>query len=49
MILPEDIRQKVTKLFEGQNKKTLTITREQITNKYKTNQAINKKKTMLKA
>ena len=42
MVLPEEIRQKLAKLFDGQNKKTLIETRQEITHKYKTNQAINK-------
>lgn len=42
MVLPEEIRQKISKLFEGQTKSTLTETRERITYKYKTQQAVNK-------
>ena len=42
MVLPEDIRQKISKLFEGQTKNGLRETRERLTNKYKTNQAVNK-------
>ena len=42
MILPEEIRQKIAKLFDGQTKNSLIETRQEITNKYKTNQAINK-------
>ena len=42
MILPEEIRQKIAKLFDGLSKSTLIETRQEITNKYKTNQAINR-------
>lgn len=42
MILPEEIRLKVNELFAGLNKQSLTQKREQLTNKYKTNQAVSK-------
>lgn len=40
MILPEEIRLKINELFVGFNKQSLTQRREQLTNKYKTNQAV---------
>ena len=42
MVLPEDVRQKISQFFEGQTKSLLTETREKLTYKYKTNQAVNK-------
>lgn len=42
MILPEDIREKIAMLFEGQTKNSLVETRKKLTNKYKTSQAVNK-------
>lgn len=41
MILPEEIRDKINKLFFGFNKSTLVQKRESLTDKYKTNQAVN--------
>lgn len=42
MILPKEIREKINELFIGLNKSTLVQKRENLTDKYKTNQAINK-------
>lgn len=42
MVLPEDVRRKIADFYEGQNKNSLFETREGMTLKYKTNQAINK-------
>lgn len=42
MILPVDVQQKVNDLFAGLNKEVLTQKREQLTLKYKTNEAVNK-------
>ena len=42
MILPVDVQQKVSEMFVGLNKEVLTQKREQLTNKYKTNEAVNK-------
>ena len=42
MVLPEDVRQKINQFFEGQTKSLLRETREKLTHKYKTNQAVNK-------
>lgn len=42
MILPSDVQEKVNNLFVGLNKKTLLSGREELTNKYKSGQAINK-------
>lgn len=42
MILPSDVQEKVNELFVGLNKKILSSGREQLTNKYKSGQAINK-------
>lgn len=41
MILPLDVQEKVNKLFAGLNKESLVSKREQLTQKYKTNQAVN--------
>ena len=42
MILPVDVQQKVNQLFVGLNKDVLVSKREQLTQKYKTSQAVNK-------
>ena len=42
MILPIDVQQKVNDLFVGLNKESLVSKREQLTQKYKTSQAVNK-------
>ena len=42
MILPEQVRQKLSEFFAGQNKSSLHDSRENLTNKYKSNQAVNK-------
>lgn len=42
MILPVDVQQKVNEMFVGLNKEVLTQKREQLTLKYKTNEAVNK-------
>lgn len=42
MILPEFVREKIDKMFVGMNKTSLVSKREEITDKYKSNQAINK-------
>lgn len=42
MILPEAVREKLNCLFVGMSKESLVSKREELTNKYKTNQAINK-------
>lgn len=42
MILPIDVQQKVSELFVGLNKEVLTQKREQLTLKYKSNEAVNK-------
>lgn len=42
MILPEVVREKIDEMFLGMNKTSLVSKREELTNKYKTNQAINK-------
>lgn len=42
MVLPEVVREKLNGLFAGMNKESLVSKREELTNKYKTNQAINK-------
>ena len=42
MILPADVQQKVNSLFVGLNKETLVSKRENLTQKYKTSQAVNK-------
>ena len=42
MILPIDVQQKVNELFVGLNKDVLVSKREQLTQKYKTSQAVNK-------
>ncbi len=42
MVLPVDVQQKVNELFVGLNKEVLTQKREQLTTKYKTNEAVNK-------
>lgn len=39
MVLPEDIRDKIDKFFAGMNKQSLTQKRENLTEKYKSNQA----------
>ncbi len=40
MVLPEEVREKIVKLFEGQTKNRLVETREILTQKYKRNQAV---------
>ena len=42
MILPENVRKKLGDFFAGQNKTSLIDSRESLTFKYKTNQAVNK-------
>lgn len=42
MLLPEEIRAKINELFGGLNKKMLVEKRENLTSKYKSNQAVNK-------
>ena len=42
MILPAHIQQKVNDLYVGLNKEVLISKREQLTQKYKTSQAVNK-------
>ena len=42
MILPAHIQQRVNNLFVGLNKETLVSKREQLTQKYKTSQSVNK-------
>lgn len=42
MILPEVVRDKINSLFLGMSKTSLVSKREELTNKYKTNQAVNK-------
>lgn len=42
MILPEVVREKINEMFAGMNKTSLVSKREELTNKYKTNQAVNK-------
>lgn len=42
MVLPEEIQAKINKLFVGLNKKMLVEKRENLTSKYKLNQAVNR-------
>lgn len=42
MLLPSIIQEKVNRLFAGMNKESLVAGREELTRKYKTNQAINR-------
>ena len=42
MILPEKVRRKLSEFFAGQNKTSLIGSRENLTMKYKSNQAVNK-------